>query len=92
MIQRYGDRMCYYSYRFMKITEFLEDYEEKLKVDGFIKIDNEGYDLICKPLMQALCELPFSKRNQDDSGEFYEFDYNQVVERTKELLGQIDEQ
>lgn len=87
MAQRYdSDVMPYYADRFMRIMDFLCEHREELKGDGLYREGGDDFDEICYPLLQALCELPYSRTQVLDGEECHTFDYDEVVKKTRALL------
>jgi hypothetical protein len=92
MAHRYkSDVMPYHFNRLMEIMAFLCDHLQELKLDGFSRTDSDERDEICIPVLQALCELPFSKKTIVNDEERYKFDYQEVAQRARELLKEYEE-
>lgn len=93
MAQRYdSDVMPYYTDRFMRIMDFLCEHREQLKEDGLSQAGGEDFDEICCSLLEALCELPYSKTEFVDGEERHRFDYDEVVKKARASLeGYCDE-
>lgn len=92
MAKRYGpDVMPYHTYRFMLIMDFLSEYQSDLLRDGFARHGGREFNEIRTELLEALCTLPFAKRDSsEEGGESYTFDYEEVVSKARELVGDAD--
>jgi hypothetical protein len=87
MAKRYSpDVMPYHTYRFMQIMDFLSEHQQDLFRDGFARHGGEEFSEIRGEVLEALCTLPFTKsRKSEDGGEWYTFDYEEVVSEAHEL-------
>lgn len=88
-----GDRTlvsCHTS-RFMQILDFLGDHNSDLLRDKMAEKGAEDRYDVDGAVLEALCELPFEKRVVEEGKERWEFDYEHVIQRAKEINAQSDD-
>jgi hypothetical protein len=78
--------MPYHTFRFMQIMDFLQAHLSELHNDGLARVREDDGEDVCRELLQALCELPYSKVCETrNGGQRRDFDYDDVVRRTREI-------
>jgi len=70
--------------RFTRMTRFLSEYEDRLTEDNMVFDDGKGL-IINDELIDALCEVPYSKAIVDNGKEILVFSYNDIVTRAREI-------
>ena len=85
--ERYGNMAAYHSSRLQNIVDFLRDYSQKLEAEELGKQTDSGFEP-CKELMEALCRLPYSKREIVNDQMYHRFKYKEVIAKARELLGE----
>lgn len=87
MAKRYPKgEMPYHTGRFMQINEFLSKFISDLKNDGLAESNEGEFEKIRYEVIQALCVLPYSKREIVEGQEHHSFDYDEVVAKARELI------
>jgi hypothetical protein len=87
MARRYpGPAASYHGYRFHQIMVFLEDYRPRLKAEGLARKTASGMGQVATQLLQALCELPFTRKIVVDGEDRCAFEYDEVVARAREII------
>ena len=75
----------HHMWRLMQIMQFLDDNTDALIERGFCRT-HEGQREFCRPLLQALCNLPFNREYTTDKGhEHRTFDFAEVASETERL-------
>ena len=88
MVKRYGEKMPNHMERIRQIEKFLEEHQNELRRAGHTRQGDDGKDEIRTPVLQALCELPYSQRRKAGRKVRYRFDFAEVMQRA----GQIEKE
>lgn len=78
----------HHMWRFMQIMEFLDENIDTFLKRGFCRIV-DGQRECCRPLLEVLCRLPFSRELIEEEGKKYRtFDFSEVAAETERLIGE----
>lgn len=92
MVDRYGDQMACHAYRFYLIRSFCRRYRSRLIRDGFAREGENGGPYEYRgELLQALCELRYTRVKLVNGEKQYNFSYRRVLGAAQSSLDQAEQ-